>query len=52
MKARTAGITTPIEWMLGYDNVVKDLDKRPMVKESPLYEKPALDFDPDKHRIW
>jgi hypothetical protein len=40
------------EWMPGYASEVKDLDKRPMVKESPVYSNPALAFDPDQHHVW
>jgi beta-galactosidase len=40
------------EWLPGYSPRVPNLDKRPTVKESPLYWKPALDFDPDMHYVW
>jgi hypothetical protein len=40
------------EWLPGYANTITDLEKRPVVKDSPLYAEPALDFDPDRHRIW
>jgi len=40
------------EWLAGYHTEVPALDARPMVKESPLYPKPALDFDPAAHYVW
>jgi len=46
------GFGRPIEWLIGYENTIADLEKRPVVKDSPLYAEPALDFDPDMHRIW
>lgn len=46
------GYGLPEEWMPGYAVKVPDIKKRPMVKESPLYWKPALNFDPNVHYVW
>jgi len=40
------------EWLTGYEPSVPDIANRPMVKESNLYRKPALDFDPNRHMVW
>ena len=40
------------EWLPGYYPKVPDRKNRPMVKESPLYRKPALNFDPNVHYVW
>jgi hypothetical protein len=38
------------EWLPGYDERVPK--KAPKLKESNVYEKPALDWDPDSHVCW
>jgi beta-galactosidase len=40
----------PEEWLPGYDERVPK--KAPKLKESNVYEKPALDWDPDSHVCW
>jgi len=46
------GRGTPEEWLPGFRTRVPDIDNRPTVAESPVYWKPALDFDPDVHYVW
>jgi len=40
------------EWLPGYYPKTPDRKKRPTVKNSPLYWKPALNFDPNVHYVW
>lgn len=40
------------EWLPGYYPKVPDRENRPMVKDSLLYWKPALNFDPNVHYVW
>ena len=51
---RIGGYGTPYEWLPGYAAKVDKLEERPTVsaEQSPLYEAPALDFDPDQSYIW
>ena len=46
------GYGKPEEWLPGCANTVENLEKRAMVQNSPLYDAPALDFDPDQHHVW
>lgn len=40
------------EWLPGYGVDIKNIEKRPMVKESPFYIKSPLNFDPEQHHVW